>query len=153
MSVLQPRIAEGKPWEETNSDGSPNLGSYEYQAILSVVELAHELTWAHELAASSVTGAAPAVPDIRRVNGLAQTLLRICDTTQAAVRSDHRVSRMDSSHTRARGAVREAVKVFPPPFGAHEDVRLKWEQDVTGHAVKLLNLAVAIYTGAQPAQS
>jgi hypothetical protein len=38
-----PRIAEAKPWEPFNSDGSRNLGSYEVQAAEGTTLLAHDL--------------------------------------------------------------------------------------------------------------
>jgi hypothetical protein len=141
MPQVSAKVAEGKPWEDVSADGSPNLGSYEYQAVLSVVELAHELLF------FSVDEGDQVAVDMAKAKSLARTLLRICDNAQAAVRSDRRVSRMDNSHTRARGAVREALRAFPVPFGSDDTTRQEWESQVTARAVAFMKTALDLFAG------
>jgi hypothetical protein len=129
------KIQEAKAWEPTNSDGSPNRGSFEYQAVVGLVELAHDLL---------VERSPGELPSIGKVKSLASVLLRVADAAQAAIRSDQRSDRMDNSHTRARGAVRSALNAFPPPIGGTDEERRTWEQQLTERAVALLTLAAEL---------
>jgi hypothetical protein len=54
---------------------------------------------------------------------------------------------MDNSHTRARGAVREALRAFPVPFGADEATRSQWEANLTSQATALMTMALDIFSG------
>jgi hypothetical protein len=142
----EPRIAEGKPWERTNTDGSVNLGSFAIQASLSMVELAVELLAAH-LADTGQAG--PPAPDA--VRALAGLLLTAADCTQAAVRADHHFDRSDNSHARARGAVRIALQLYPVPFRSGEETaaelgerRQKWVSGLVDYAAMLLKTAVVL---------
>jgi len=137
-----PRLAEGRPWEELNSDGSPNLGSYAYGAVLATVELAHELLVAH-----AVTAGAGDPLSMGQVASLARTLLGVADEVQAALRPDGRVDRMDASHTRARGALRSALEAYPVPFGAGEEDRQAWRGALVERATALGTLALALHSG------
>lgn len=129
------KLQEGKPWEEDNSDGSPNLGSYAVTACVAMVE------WAWELLAARDNAQAPTVAQAR---ALGKRLLFIADRVQATVRPDGRVDRMANSHVRARGAVRSAVAFYAVPFGGEPpDVRA-WADDVTAGAVELVKAGVAL---------
>lgn len=139
-----PRIEEGRPWELYNSDGSLNLGSYSYQAVVDLVELAHHLfTKRIEEAA-----AGPAdVPEFRmlKIAGLARVLLDAADQVQAATRKDGRVDRMDNSHRRARSAIRRALYIHPVPWDAEPDVRDAWLEQLTAHATELLGVSLELF--------
>ena len=127
------RVEEAKPWEQTNTDGSPNFGSYRYQAALGMVELAHELACN-----------AGIEPNRDLVKALAATLITAADAAQAAIRYDGNSDRMDGSHTRARGAVRTAVDAYPPPWGHDETTWSDWNARITQRAVGLLRIAAAV---------
>lgn len=111
-----PRIEEGRPWHAYNSDGSVNLGSYAFTASIGFTEWAHRLLTHRRLDVAKTTGAPFAPPPGSEVRALARRLLRAADLAQAALRSDRHVDRMDASHTRARGAVREAIDAVPIPW-------------------------------------
>ena len=148
------RVEEGRPWQPTNSDGSTNLGSYAATASIAFVELAHELLarrYAESAAAVEVARPSvepepepPGPPPMGQVVYLARQLLRAADRAQAAIRGDHRVDRMDNSHTRARGAVRSALEVYPVPFGAEEAVRQQWTENLWTRAADLLRAGLAL---------
>lgn len=134
-----PRIAEAKPWEPLNSDGSVNLGSYAVTASLSMVELAHDLLLERirDLGGDEVEDLT-----LAQVRSLARRLLDAADGAQAAVRGDGRIDRMDASHTRARGAVRTALDLYPVPWGASEVDRTQWVTNLASHAGALIRLAL-----------
>jgi hypothetical protein len=135
-----PRVAEGRPWEPYNGDGSLNLGSYAMQAILGFLEYAHKLAAERVRQVRAETGDEGGVT-MPQVVALARTLLRIADNVQAANRQDGRTDRMDNSHTRARGAVRTALEVYPVPWGVDADARQAWEAAVTEHAGQLVRVS------------
>lgn len=138
------RVAEGKPWERHNSDGTPNLGSYEFLAAAGFVELAAErIADYHDLAGRGVPELDPTA--IRR---LAVALLQAADQVQAAIRVDGHVDRMDASHTRARGAVRTALTFWPVPFGVDAADRATWHTNLVATATMLLDVALDL-SGAQ----
>ncbi|MCA1844475.1 MAG: hypothetical protein LC792_15055 [Actinobacteria bacterium] len=137
-----PRVAEGKPWEPLNTDGSMNLGSYGYLAALSMVELAHEIVLPQLADQNYGEVESDAADVLARTTGLAKALLSAADAVQRAVRSDGHVDRMDGSHTRARGAIRTALTVYPPPLGAPVDERKAWWEALVGHASALLGMAL-----------
>lgn len=138
-----PRVAEGRPWERLNSDGSVNLGSYSIQASISMVELAHEL-----LSARRAEEGLQGPPPIRQVKALAARLLKAADTAQAIVRADHHCDRLDNSHTRARGAVRVALRSHPVPWTgepeALELARKQWVEDLATYASALVTTAMEL---------
>lgn len=133
-----PKVMEGKPWEADNSDGSPNLGSYEVVACVAMVEWAWELLMAHALAENL------SPPTVKQARGLGTHLLFCADRVQATIRPDGRVDRMASSHTRARGAVRSAVEVHGPPWGKVGEPVTAWRDAVTTTATELLQAGVAL---------
>lgn len=141
-----PRVEENKPWQRTNTDGSINLGSFAIQASLSMVELAVELLAAHLVDVGESGPPAPAA-----VSALAGLLLAATDRTQQVVRADHHFDRSDNSHTRARGAVRIALKLFPVPFRAAEESpadlghrREVWVTSLVDYASMLIQTAIAL---------
>src|SRR5690606_31982950 len=83
-------------------------------------------------------------PTLAKTTYLARVLLRCADVAQAAIRADGWVDRQQASHTRARGAVRSACEVLPPPIGADEPARAAWEVAVTQRAIDLLVIAAAL---------
>lgn len=132
------RVAEARPWEPYNSDGSLNLGSYEVLATAGMVELSHEL-----LLARSGPGSFT-MDELRR---LARTLLAAADQVQANVRSDGRSDRMDASHTRARGAIRTALEAHPVPWGVPSEPpspaeKAAWVEELVAWATLLMEAAV-----------
>lgn len=139
-----PRIEEAKPWEPFNTDGSVNLGSYAVTASLGMAELAYELIMERNRTEAARTGAALVPPPWGQVKALARRLLSACDRAQAALRSDGRVDRMDNSHTRARGAVRSALDVYPVPWGAEAADVGAWVDTLAAHATELIRIAVAL---------
>lgn len=128
---------EGKPWEEDNSPGDPNRGSYGYSAAVGMTELAQDLL-------DKVDDEHP--PALAKVTYLARVLLRSADAAQAAIRGDGWVDRMDTSHVRARGAIRSACESIPVPIGADETARNDWEIAITQRAVDLLAIAATLDT-------
>lgn len=130
-----PPAAEGKAWELRNTDGRLNLGSYAVLAAAGMVGLAVEL-----LAARG--------PDVATnpaaVKALAGYLLAAADAVQAGASHDRRVDRMSNLHTRARGAVRDAVVVFPPPAGATREAVEAWRDELTGYASTLLATVIEL---------
>jgi hypothetical protein len=133
QTMRRPRVAEGKPWEPQNSDGSINFGSYEFLAAESMVQLAHEqiVEWGDK-------------PTRAAVGRLARSLLRAADRAQAAIRADGHVDRGDNSHTRARGAVRAALDVYPVPFDHSPGDGAIWLDAVTAHATMLLEVGATL---------
>lgn len=142
----RPRVAEARPWEPFNSDGSLNLGSYAMLATVGMVELAHRLAAERTAKVLAETGVSGSV-SMAQVKSLARTLLEAADQVQAANREDGHVDRMDSSHTRSRGAVRESLWVFPVPWGASPEDQAAWLGKLTAHATGLVRIAVELHTG------
>lgn len=137
-----PRVAEAKPWERTNSDGTPNLGSFAIQASLSMVELASSLTFEHILEGGG------GVPNMEHVKALAARLLQAADRCQQLVRADHHFDRADNSHTRARGAVRAALAIYPVPWdedpAARQAARDQWVCNLADYAAGMLRAAIEL---------
>jgi hypothetical protein len=140
----RPRIEEAKPWELLNSDGSLNLASYSYQAVLGFVELAHDLASQRVRDVIADSGDAAEVK-MGQVEALARMLLEAADRCQAMTRQDGRVDRMDASHTRARGAIRTALKVYPVPWGANTETRAVWLDNLAEHAASLTRIALDLF--------
>jgi len=136
-----PRLEEAKPWEGYNSDGSVNLGSYAAQATIGMAALAYELAMQH---ARSSKGVPLEAPDPVQVQNLARRLLRCADKAQAAIRSDGHADRMDASHARARGAIRSAIDVWPPPWGKAVEEWNRWQETLIRDAAMLLAAGVAL---------
>lgn len=132
-----PAMAEGRPFDEYNSDGTPNPGSYRRMAAVGFLEQAQRLVVARVRELTAETGL-PAYVDVAQVKAIARYLLAAADRTQANVRTDRRVNRMDNSHTRARGAVRTALDVFPVPWGADQETRAAWVDNLADYATALL---------------
>lgn len=139
-----PKIAEAKPWEPHNSDGSLNLGSYAVTASLGFAELAYELVIERIRTDAAVRGMAMEAPSFPQVRSLTRVLLRAADRVQANVRSDGRVDRMDASHTRARGAVRSVLDLYPVPWGATDEERTAWEEVLVEQGTELLRIGIAL---------
>lgn len=135
-----PRVEEGRPWELYNTDRSLNLGSYSYRGTVEMVELAHELTVAHD---AELVEAGEF--NLRKVEGLAKTLLEVADHVQAETRADGHVDRMDASHRRARYAVRSALVLHPVPWGADADTRKAWADRLANHATGILHISLNLF--------
>ena len=128
-----PKLAEAKPWEHANSDGSLNLGSYEVTAAVGMVELAYE---------QLVSRGEPfTIPQARY---LGRHLLTAADNAQSAIRPDGRVDRMDNSHTRARGAVRTALERIGVPWGAEKPAVATWVDELAAEAAAILQAGIAL---------
>lgn len=136
-----PRVAEGRPWEERNSDGSLNLGSNAVAAAEGMVLFAHDLFRERALALDADEFASPPSPG--QVRALARRLLEAADRVQAAAREDGRYDRMDNSHRRARAAVRAAVELNPVPWG-YPDGYDRWVADVVDYAGMLLTTTLSL---------
>lgn len=134
------KVAEARRWKLLNSDGSPNLNSFAYGAVVDFLELAHYLVGERQAVE------APDEPaNLRAVEALARTLLEAADRVQANTRVDGRHDRMDGSHYQARGAVRTALKVLPVPFGSTAEVRAAWLDELVAHASALAGIALDIF--------
>lgn len=132
------RVEEAKPSVLYNTDGSINLASWSYQAVVGMVELAYELTAAR----AAVDGTELRMEQVER---LGRILLDAADKVQATIRADGHVDRMDSSHTRARGAVRTALSANPVPFGADADARAAWAETLVAHAAGIALVALDLF--------
>lgn len=145
-----PRVAEGKPWEPFNSDGSRNLGSYAAGAAVGTALLAHDLLLA-KIRTEVANGISPPgkVPTPGQIAGLTRRLLAASDRCQAKVRPDGRVDRMDSSHTRSRAATRAALDAHPVPWGAGAEEVDAWVERLGDYAAALL---VAAFSLIDPAE-
>lgn len=134
---LGPMVAEGKPWDLHNSDGSLNLGSYAVAAAEGMVLFAHDLFRDRMRAEGGV------VPTPGQLQALARHLLNAADRIQAAVRADGHANRMHNSHVRARAAVRAAVEVYPVPWGRSEETAA-WLDSVVEYGTILLRATLAL---------
>jgi hypothetical protein len=137
------RVEEGKAWEEFNSDGSVNIGSFRMQANLAGVNWAQRLLVERARIVAGETGT-PAAIDPGQLRSLARELLELSDRIQASIRADGRSNRMDNSHTRARSALSTALHVYPVPFGADEEVKVRWREEVVAWAVLCLRMALEL---------
>lgn len=127
--------SDARPWEQTNSDGRLNLSSYAAGAVADFVGLAGRLliTRARQRHAEDPTFVL-AAPTQKQVYGLAATLLNVADVVQHQMREGGRVDRMASSHKLARQAVREALDLFPVPWGADDVTRESWRKALVDYA-------------------
>ena len=106
-----PRVAEAKQWEDDNTDGSINVGSYRAQAGIAITELAVAML------AGRADAAALRAP-------LTAALMDCANTIQS--RLTGKVARpADPSHTRARGLLRLVLDQRPLPA----DLRAKATRD------------------------
>jgi hypothetical protein len=128
--MTRPVATEAKPWETLNTDGRPNLGSYEIGGALDVVKLAHHLTLTH------LEGQPPIQPEVRYLAGV---LLQAVDAVQCRVAG--RVDRQASSHKHASRAVLAALDAVPVPWGADEDIRTDWYRTLVNRGAMLLETA------------
>jgi hypothetical protein len=138
------KVVEGKPWELRNGDGSLNLDSYAYRAVVDFVEFAHyQVT--RRLEDALAAGEPPPEFRLGQVEALAKTLLEAADRVQALTRLDGQSDRMDGSHYRARSAVRTALKVYPVPWGVDAETRKAWLDEVVAHAAALLRISYDLF--------
>lgn len=129
--MTRPPATEAKPWDRHNTDGRPNLGSYEVGGALDAVKLAHRLHLAH------LDGQPPIKPEVRY---LATMLLAATDATQARA-TGARPDRQAASHKHAHRAVVAALDAHPVPWGADTDERNAWYEQLVNRAAMLLELA------------
>lgn len=122
---------EAKPWDTLNTDGRPNLGSYEVGAALDAVKLAHRLT------VDMLDGQPPIKGEVQY---LAKLLLAAADGAQTRA-TGARVDRQAASHKHATRAVAAALQAHPVPWGADDDERGAWFEQLTNRAAMLLELA------------
>ena len=139
-----PRREELKPWEAHNPDGSVNLGSYAFTAAVGMVELAGELVVNRARVDNATRGVPLEAPSAGKVKFLAGWLLSAADHVQADLRRDGRVDRMDNSHTRARGAIRSALDLYPVPWGATPEQRQAWHDALVAYGILLLRVALDV---------
>lgn len=126
---------EEPAFKERNSDGTVNYGSYRVLAGISAVEAAHDILH---------TQNPDQAPPLGQVQYLARLIMFACDYTQAILRPDRTVDRMAGSHTRARGAVRSAMEIFPIPVGGTDEDRSTWLQAVIDRAVSLCQMGASL---------
>lgn len=138
------RVEEAKPWERRNSDGSVNLGSYEATATIGMASLAYRVLLEKARADATARGIDPLAPSRVQVLNLGRFLLEAADAAQAAVRSDGCADRMDASHTRARGAIREALDAYPVPWKATDEERRAWRDTLAATAAMLLTVGTEL---------
>lgn len=129
-TTTRPPASEGKPWDTLNSDGRPNLGSYEVGDALDAAKLAHRLFVEY------FDGQAPLR---REIAYLAKLLLKAADVAQD--RAGARPDRQAASHKHATRAVAAALQAHPVPWGCDDDERTAWFEKLSNHAGMLLELA------------
>lgn len=139
----QPRVQEGKPWEQFNSDGSLNPGSYAYGAAAGMVLRASDLLLERAKSTAGAEGKFVA-PSQGQIYGLSRRLLRAADLAQSVLRDDGHVARMASSHTRCRAAVFAALDVHPVPWGADKDELERWVHALADHASVIMAVTVSL---------
>lgn len=121
--------SEAKPWETLNTDGRPNMGSYEVGGALDVAKLVHRLYLDehHE-------------PGTReQLNYLTVTLL--CAVDEAQHRITGRTDRQAASHRHAYRAIVAALDAYPVPWGADPDTRAAWYRALVDRGAMLLEIA------------
>lgn len=138
------KVEEARAWEPYNSDGKLNLGSYAVTASVGFAELAFKLVVDNMTVEATREGRGMESLDMARVGRLTRTLLRLADRTQASLRADGRVNRMDASHTRARGAVRLIIESYPPPFGLDAEEQKAWGDLIVAQASEVLAIGIAL---------
>lgn len=139
-----PRIEEAKPWEPYNTDGSLNLGSYAVGAAEGVVLLAHDLLLERARYLAKSDGIPMADPPKGQLLALARRLLEAADRIQASARSDGHFDRMDTSHTRARAAMRVALEAHPVPWGEAPDVQAAWQCSLVEYGARLMSVVLEL---------
>lgn len=146
-SGAQPVASDSKPWEYFNSDGLPNLSSYAAGATMEFVNLAGRLIVTHlrQRAAEDPAYVIQA-PSADAVRSLADLLLNIADLAQASLHDGARRDRMASSHRLARQSVREAIDLYPVPWGRPPEERAAWKLAVVQHASTLVGVAYQLLT-------
>lgn len=107
------------------------MSTWGYQAALGMAELAYELT---------LEQGRP-VTRLGTLN-LAAALLTAADEAQR--RTFGRVDRADHSHTRARGALRTALRVHRVPWGASGEERQAWVEAITEETAAILTLGLKL---------
>lgn len=135
------RHEEARPWDYYNTDGSLNPGSYAMTAAVGMVELAAQLILEHNRVTGAATGRPVETPTRGQVLNLARRLIGAADEVQMNIRADGYSDRMDMSHTRARGAIRSALDLYPVPFGAERDDRDRWHADLVAYGTLLLEVS------------
>jgi hypothetical protein len=144
----RPIATDDRPWMPNNSDGRPNLSSYAAGAVMEFVALAGKLRVDRTRARHEEDPAVPLDPPTeQQVFQLAKHLLHLADTIQHHARGGGRVDRMAGSHKLARKAVREALHVFPIPWGADTAGMAQWSQLMIGHGTALMNVTWRLYVG------
>jgi hypothetical protein len=143
---------EDQPYKATLTDGTTNVGSFEMQAAIGTITLAHDLL------ADRGTVSAPAVL------ALASLLMAAADDVQQQLRvtattAHHRsfgadvadqaaaldfVDRLATSHTRARSAVASAVRAVPLPDTPDAASLDRWATAMTRRAVGLAMMAYTL---------
>lgn len=169
-------MPEPAPYKSTHQDGTPNLGSYEFQAAMGMVVLANNILIGRGIDPADAPGSA--------VKAIADLMMGIADNVQNRIRRDsvypgrvHRaaqsaaqgnqdftkedaatiraevdqidfVERGGNSHTRARGCVHTAVEAFPFPTGTLDAETLaEWAERVETRAYGLMRIAYSAAYG------
>ena len=113
------RVEEAKPWVESNSDGSPNRGSYRASAATWVVVTAVEIAGSHDVAE------------------VAGKLMLLADAAQADLRADGGVNRQARSHDHALRLVLAEARQTPPVAG---EVLGDWAARVGVEVLRLVKI-------------
>lgn len=119
---------EEKPWEDYNSDGRVNLGSFTVTGLVGAESKAREHLVEQDVVSVNdfLTDAAE-----NKIHYLTKVLLRVADAVQVA--PDHadggssRPNRGSNSHTRARGIVYDSLKYLPFTKELGKDDIKEWE--------------------------
>lgn len=146
------RIMDERPYRPYNSDNQPNYGSWAYQAVVSMVDLAYEHLHSRFRALEKEEP-----PSTGQVAKLANLLLDISTDVQREVFGY--VSLSSQSHTRVRGVMRHIIDFHPVPVTTpddglsqeeREDRLNDWADLVEDTSVGLLKVANGIFaTSAQ----
>lgn len=136
---------EEKPWEQYNSDGRINLGSYAITGLVSAESTARE-----HLVETEVVNIDDFLTDAAegKVEYLTRALLRIADAVQVA--PDHadggsaRPNRAATSHGRARGIVYDSLKYLPFSKDFDKEAVKDWEAKVEALATRRFVFAASL---------
>ena len=144
----RPVASDNRPWDLTNSDGRPNLSSYAADGVMELVTVAGKLRVARTRSLHEQDPTVPLDPPTEtQVFQLAKHLLHLADTIQHRARGGGRVDRNVKSHRLARQAVREAIHVYPIPWGADTDGMAAWSELMITYGTALLNVTWRLFAG------
>lgn len=125
-----------------DDQGNLNYGSKEFQAVAGCVDFAYESV----TAALEDMGQAP-IPDEDVIRHVAGQLLQVSDLAQCRLSTTNVPDRFSIVHSRARGAMREALQVNLPPVDKPTDdpAWIEWRNGVQDDTDMILRVSSELY--------